>query len=167
MSKGMSRSVVVRAVVIAAMVAVLAAPPVLADRVELIRRIDMSGVLGPVEPGYRIPAITHDGTNLWLVHPDGSRLLEIEPTAGTLVESVPLTGHDPVEAAGLAFGDGSIWLLDGKARELLRVAPDGQVQSATDLKSMGSTSVPMTANSKISPILEEIGPRIGSQDAFL
>jgi len=132
----MSSRVVPRLLLLGAVVAGLAVSPAGADRIDLVARLDLSEILGPVGAAYRIPAIAHDGTHLWLIHPDGDRLLRVDPQQGSLVDSVPLAGHAVVEPDGLAFGEGSLWVLDNAQRRVLRIAPDGRIRSVLDLRNV-------------------------------
>ena len=117
------------------MALVLAAlSPAVADRIDVVGRIDLAPILGPVPPDYRVRAIAHDGASLWLVHPAGDRLLRVHPASGALLGSPKLVGRARIEPVGMTFAEGSLWVLNALERELLRVAPTGRVLSATSLR---------------------------------
>jgi transglutaminase-like putative cysteine protease len=122
-----------RAVTTALAVFPLVIAPVWAGGIEVVGELDLADVLGVTDPGYQIPALTHDGETLWLTSLSGDRLLRVDPEQGGLVESVALTKHDPVEPAALAFGAEYIWMLDAKSRDLLKVARNGKVKKTYHL----------------------------------
>ncbi len=113
--------------------------PAHAGAIEVANTIDLLPILGPVDPGYRVPAIAHDGQHLWLIGPAGDRLFEIEPYQGSLVASHPLIGHRAVEPVGMTYGDGSLWLLDAGPKLLLRVDRAGVVTARTSLAMLDGT----------------------------
>lgn len=117
----------------------IAPPATCAAAIDILQRIDLAPIVGPVPPGYQVAAIAHDGQHLWLVHPAGDRLLEIEPSQGALVSTRPLVGHRVVQPAGMTFGDGQLWLLDTGAKLLLRVGRDGVVTGRTSLAMLEGT----------------------------
>lgn len=107
--------------------------PAWSNTLDVVRRLDLAETLGPVADGYQIPALAHDGKDLWLVDPAGGHLLQVETNQGALVGRHKIAGYGPVVPAGMTYGADHLWLLDAGGRALLQVDRKGKVKNITPL----------------------------------